>query len=264
MRTKRLLGLVAVVVLVVAACGETDDAGDATNQPTTRVAEPGEVADLEDGTQVVTQGALVISGETRLCELLAESFPPQCGGGSVVLADLDPDDVVALQMAGDSQGIEVRWTDYPLALIGTVEGGVLVNTEPAGRVYEAVGGGLRVRLMPAQTPFFPRPLRSGEPVWWAINVTNMTDESIPVTFGSSKRADVTISDGENELYRWSDGKVFAQQVVEEVLEADAVGPVTLNDMLVAPAGTSYTLRGWIVGTGARDVVVTAPVEVIEN
>ena len=258
----RVLVVVAALLLVIAACGGTSDDGE--ELPTNRIAEPSEVANLADGTQVVTQGILVIDGETQLCELLAESFPPQCAGGSVQLRDLQTDEVVALQTLDDPAADGVQWTSYPLAVVGTVEGGVLVGTEIAGRTYEEEGNGLLVRLHTAQTPFFPQQLRSGEAIWWVIDATNVTDAGIPLTFGSAQVAEVTISDGDNELYRWSNGKSFTQEVREVDFEAGRTAGATLADPFAVAPGTNYTLRAWITGIGADDVVVSAPVEVIEN
>jgi hypothetical protein len=59
----------------------------------------------------------------RLCEVLLESYPPQCGGASIPLAGtgtIDPDE---LQIA---QG--VTWTDAPVTVLGEIVDGVLVPT----------------------------------------------------------------------------------------------------------------------------------------
>lgn len=59
----------------------------------------------------------------RLCDLLAESLPPQCGGASVGLSDIstiDPDELKS------EQG--VTWTDFPVTVLGELAGGVLTIT----------------------------------------------------------------------------------------------------------------------------------------
>ena len=92
--TFRALTTAVALALLIAACSGSDDSnGDEGDTTTgTQSAEPGAVAELPDGTAVITQGALVIDGDTtRLCEVLMESFPPQCGEGSVVLGDLQTD-----------------------------------------------------------------------------------------------------------------------------------------------------------------------------
>ena len=260
----RGLAVVAAVALAVAACGGTSEEGGGPEITTNLMVDPGEVAGLEDGTEAVTQGILVIDVDTRLCELLAESFPPQCAGDSAVIGGLQADTVVALQSPDDPTAEGVKWTTYPLAVVGTVEGGILVNAQVAGSTYHEEGNGLLVRLYTAQTPFFPQQLRSGEAIWWVIDATNVTDEGIPITFGSGQVAEVTVSEGGSELYRWSNGKSFTQEVREVDFEAGRSAGATLADPFAVPPGTDYTLRAWITGIGAEDVVVTAPVVVIQN
>ena len=63
------------------------------------------------------------SNGLRLCEALAESFPPQCGGASIELADKSPIDPDELKT---EQG--VTWTDYEVTVIGDIVDGVLVPT----------------------------------------------------------------------------------------------------------------------------------------
>ena len=81
---------------------------------------PIEVAELLDGSSPMDAsviGFVVIDdGGARLCEALAESFPPQCGGPAVVIAN--PDVLtVALE-----QEQSVRWTNERVRLDGTYDG----------------------------------------------------------------------------------------------------------------------------------------------
>jgi hypothetical protein len=143
---KKLLILFAVFTLAVAACGgDTDSASELPANDDAAVSGPaagaclegepdcndtpgGEPQDLpEPGTdsdpvvnlsiadaaaasgQVTVTGFLVdVAGESRLCEALAESFPPQCGGASITMTSLDQIDPDELQTEGD-----VTWTDFP-------------------------------------------------------------------------------------------------------------------------------------------------------
>ena len=66
---------------------------------------------------------VVVDGQARLCEALAESFPPQCGGASVALSDYDQVDPDDLQSEG-----AVTWTDYAVTVFGEMVDGTLVAT----------------------------------------------------------------------------------------------------------------------------------------
>jgi hypothetical protein len=109
-----LIGMIALVALL-AACGSesTTDTSDSAIAPI-------EVTELLDGsspTDASVIGFVVIDdGGSRLCEALAESFPPQCGGSAVVIAN--PDVLtVALE-----QEQSVRWSNERVRLDGTYDG----------------------------------------------------------------------------------------------------------------------------------------------
>lgn len=76
---------------------------------------------------IAVQGFIVAEGGTALlCDLLAESFPPQCGGASLEVANLDsidPDDLTTSQ--------SVTWSDLPVTLLGEIVDGILVPTPMA-------------------------------------------------------------------------------------------------------------------------------------
>ena len=57
----------------------------------------------------------------RLCELLAESYPPQCGGESIVVHDLETTDLGIVQNANG-----VTWTDDVVTVFGEITDGALV------------------------------------------------------------------------------------------------------------------------------------------
>lgn len=78
-----------------------------------------------DAEGVIAVRGFVVSNESghRLCDALAESMPPQCGGASIPVADLatvDPDDM------STAQG--VMWTDRPVTILGEIIDGSLVPT----------------------------------------------------------------------------------------------------------------------------------------
>ena len=121
--------LSGLAVFALASCGGSDSPEDAgTSAPTSVVATAegdtltvDELLDAEDqgrsGHNVVVVAMLVDDGTgMRMCEALAESYPPQCGGRSIDV--LNPD-VIDVELTED-QG--VRWTEGPVSLFGWVEG----------------------------------------------------------------------------------------------------------------------------------------------
>lgn len=127
MRTIPLL----LLILVAAGCtgeGGSDDPVDSDDPPVLVIAdggpgdEPGfSVAEaLTHGPTddlVMVTGALFVDadGTVRLCDAIAESFPPQCGGDRIVVEGLDLADVPDLQ---EENG--VRWAESA-TLFGSVE-----------------------------------------------------------------------------------------------------------------------------------------------
>ena len=67
---------------------------------------------------LLVNGYLVITPEgARLCEALAESFPPQCGGASLIVDEPDPSALEQVTTEGD-----VSWTETQVQLLGMVDG----------------------------------------------------------------------------------------------------------------------------------------------
>lgn len=69
---------------------------------------------------IAVRGFLIMDAEeARLCELIAESLPPQCGSPSVVLEGFDP----SLEETKTQQ--DITWTDFPIIIFGELAGDVL-------------------------------------------------------------------------------------------------------------------------------------------
>ncbi len=113
----RHLTWAVLVVLAAAACADGDEPVPAT----TTIVEgsegiPASIQGLIDGgfsSEVDALGFVVVDqAGTRFCSALAESFPPQCGGPSLQLVDLD---TAALELQA-AEG--VQWTDGMVVLRG--------------------------------------------------------------------------------------------------------------------------------------------------
>ena len=129
-----LFATLALVVALCAGCAADGDASDPASSVPAAVGEPrlvvadGPITELgmsvadalghqaTDDLVTVT-GALFVDpdGTTRLCDAIAESFPPQCGGDRIVVEGLDLAAVAGLQSEGD-----VSWAEA-VTLFGSVE-----------------------------------------------------------------------------------------------------------------------------------------------
>lgn len=78
----------------------------------------------EDGVIAVSGFLVQNDGGSYLCGALAESYPPQCGGGALELANFDAEILGDVTDAPVSQAQGVTWTDAPISLLGTVDNGV--------------------------------------------------------------------------------------------------------------------------------------------
>jgi hypothetical protein len=125
-----------LLALALAACGTGDDPADGTATPPPSGGSADIVLVIVDGEPggpgisvaealehqptddiVAVTGALFVDpdGTVRLCDAIAESFPPQCGGARILVDGLDLASVPGLQAEG-----EVSWADS-VTLLGSVE-----------------------------------------------------------------------------------------------------------------------------------------------
>lgn len=102
----------------VTSNGTVDDSNGSADGA--NVVSPGDAAGLPDGTDVTVRGFLVEdSGVVVVAEALAESYPPQPGGASLVVDGLD---LSSLEL--EQQG-PIRWSETMVTLSGTIDEGRL-------------------------------------------------------------------------------------------------------------------------------------------
>lgn len=150
---RRRLGTAAVAAALLAlpamAARGDDETGLATTSPAAATApasasDPGGAAGImrsdagiaiaealaaPPSDELVTVRAFVVvaaDGSARLCDALAESHPPRCGGASIALIGL-PDGFLTGLRATDG----VTWSEAPVQLIGRVRGDAFVNDPDA-------------------------------------------------------------------------------------------------------------------------------------
>nr|MDJ0792302.1 BsuPI-related putative proteinase inhibitor [Acidimicrobiia bacterium] len=179
---------------------------------------------------------------------LAESYPPQCGGVIVELADLRPDSVVALQSPDDPAIAASSWTDYVAGVTGDEADGVLTNVVLTDPIARSESDGLVVRIADLG-------LTATEPFTLPIDARNITDDDTTLTFTSGQRVEFTLSDDSGEVYRWSEGMMFTQAIETAELPAGSVYGTTLTGEPIGVAPGTYLAKAWITAAEAANVVV---------
>ena len=136
-RAPHLVLLALVLALATAACGGSDESsgsGDpAGASPLAGAPIPGGGLTIAEALASELDGPLMVKGflvapdgqPVQLCSTLLESYPPQCGGDSLVVEGLDLATVNGLTKTDDPSLARVTWSDSEMSLLGSVEDGVL-------------------------------------------------------------------------------------------------------------------------------------------
>lgn len=123
------------ILLMVLAAALLGGCGDGEAEPPgAGAAAPGEALTVSEALAtdasepLLVRGALVaVDGQPpRLCEVLLESFPPQCGQPALVLEGADLSAFGPLQTEGG-----VTWSDDQVSVLGTVDGTTLTVLDTA-------------------------------------------------------------------------------------------------------------------------------------
>jgi hypothetical protein len=227
-----LVGMAGAALIACSACssGAGGDGGD-------EVLTIDQALNAERGATVRVQGSLVANETTTvLASVLLESYPPQAGGATLTLQGLDLASLVGLSSTAGEPGLaQVSWSDYPLVLEGVIDDGTLEITETP-KAVEATETGVKVRFS-AGVPA----LTAGETAWWVLDVSNLAEVPMDLTFANGQKGDVTLAQDGVEKYRWGEGKVFIQSVTVSTLQPGESMAVVFNDRLeVAPGDYDVT------------------------
>jgi hypothetical protein len=224
----RLIGLIAVSLVVLNGCGG---------------------ADSVSGNETVSGFIFMDATGSRICGLMLESYPPQCGEPSLKLLDLEPESVVALTSPEDPTLASVSWTDYATSVQGERGPNGLSGVTLANPVYVSGSEGLVLRVTDLG-------IKAGEPITWPFDLTNRTDANATLAFSDGQRLEVTLSKASGEVYRWSDAMFFTQAVTRLDLAAGTTIPYVLRaDAIDLPPG-EYTAKAWVTAAQASDAVLT--------
>ena len=134
---KQTLAVMAAALLL-AACG------DATADQSTTTEPHGDDARVAVGAPISVEAALASDGSAPvlvsgylfvleddtilLADAILESYPPQPGGATMVVEGFSVEGMAGLQQApADGGYAQIKWTNEPFEILGTVQGGVLVS-----------------------------------------------------------------------------------------------------------------------------------------
>ncbi|MBU2601820.1 MAG: hypothetical protein KKA32_06585 [Actinobacteria bacterium] len=197
-----------------------------------------------DADRAWVEGSLLVLGDqTRLCSVLAESYPPSCAGSSLVVEGLDAASLVGLSRTNPDSGVsDASWSDFPVVLSGSLADGALTVDAPPTPVGEATSGGLLLRFDHA-----PRPAPASGVVFWLFEITNTSDREIRLTFGNGQKGEVILSRDGAEVYRWSADKFFTEAIEELSLVPGGSYGFHLSDPLTLEPG-DYDARVFLTAS----------------
>ncbi len=121
-----------MTLAIIAACSGSDAELPSADTGGNNV---GQALSTELGVEVSVNGYLFVdkAGQVRLCEMLLESSPPQCGGDRILLAAFDADSTPNIQRVQEPSEINTAaWTNEIITITGTRNSDGLVDVTLAG------------------------------------------------------------------------------------------------------------------------------------
>jgi hypothetical protein len=113
-----------VALLLLAGCGGSDGGGGSERQ----VIDPATALGLSGGTEVTVRGFFAHEPNTilpRMCNVLAESYPPICSMPSLPVSNLSEAAENKLPLTRDPE-TGGRWSEAEVEIDGRIEDGALV------------------------------------------------------------------------------------------------------------------------------------------
>ena len=122
----RLVGLLPLIAILFTACWVASESGEAPEPVISAVPSPlfaDTLFDSDMDADVVVVGNLVVdSAGARLCGVLLESDPPQCGARSVKVTGVDRLDVIFEESQGVRWTLATLWGHYADGTLAILDG----------------------------------------------------------------------------------------------------------------------------------------------
>ena len=115
-----LAPLLSLLLILVACSSESSGPGSGGRVDPGQAVTVEEALALAEGAVLVRGYVFEVGGVAEVCDAIAESFPPQCGGARLPVEGLD---LASLGQVEEAQG--VRWTAQPALVSGNLANGVL-------------------------------------------------------------------------------------------------------------------------------------------
>ena len=141
-RLRLLLSILALALaLSAAACGGGDESSAPPPSdpapPSSGAPIPGGGLSIDEAIASTLGGPLMVKGfivapegePVQLCSALLESYPPQCGGSSLVVENLDLEVLEGLTSTDDPSLAQVTWSAAEVSVLGDVADGVITVSE---------------------------------------------------------------------------------------------------------------------------------------
>ncbi len=120
------------MLAIVGACSDRDSAPPNADNTIRNISQ---AQSTEPGTELSVSGFLFLDkdGQVRLCEMLLESFPPQCGGDRILLSAFDADSTPNIQRVQEPSEINTTaWTNEIITITGTRNSDGITDVTLAG------------------------------------------------------------------------------------------------------------------------------------
>ncbi|WP_330631039.1 BsuPI-related putative proteinase inhibitor [Halocatena halophila] len=88
-------------------------------------------------------------------------------------------------------------------------------------------------------------IESTDGVTFVLTVHNTGDDPVEITFPDACLAEFVVSSDDDEQWRYSDGRMFAQMVQTQTIAPDDA--LTIRANWDSPTPGAYTVRSWLTG-----------------